>query len=492
MNLMLIVHIIESLLIIYFSMYFLIELSMILIFFFVWRSSSGYSSTTLEPAGKDQGISIIVPAYNEELTIVDVVEMLGESDYPEFEIIVVADGCTDSTLQKLTDRYSLHEVTREIVDNFGTSGLNKIYESPQNSRLTVIDKPNGGKADALNVGLNLAEYPYVCTIDADSILDPQALKQVAAPFLAHDGSKVVMVGGALAVANETRLVNNRLKDGKFPRNPWVIFQVIEYLRSFLVSRTGLSKIHALLILSGAFTLFRRETLMEAGGFLSPQNNHPYIKKLGIDGRHTVCEDLEVVVRLRRYLKEQKKPSKTVFLPRPICWTEVPDNARNLSRQRNRWHRGLLETIHFHKTLVLEPFYGSLGLIAMPYYLIFEAVSPIIKLLALIFIGALLVLGLVNRMVMVLLLLSITIVTVIFIGIITVIVENWGRKYSQVNVSALRYKNDPDWIMLLGMSILGDFTFAFIRMFWQLRGIWDFLKGVKSWDKFERKGFHETS
>jgi poly-beta-1,6-N-acetyl-D-glucosamine synthase len=486
------IRVIESLLIIYFSLYLLIELAMIVIFFFVWRSSSNSSAPAHKSEDTGRGISVIVPAYNEATTIVDVVEMLGESDYPEFEIIVVTDGCTDSTLQKLKERFALRGVAREFIDDIGTSGVNQVFESTVNSRLTVIDKPNGGKADSLNVGLSFAAHPYVCTIDADSILDPQALKQVVAPFQAPDGNKVVMVGGALAVANTTRLVDNRLTEGKFPRNPWVTFQVIEYLRSFLVSRTGLARVRALLILSGAFTLFRRRSLLEAGGFLSRHNHHPYIRKLGIDGRQTVCEDMEVVVRLRRYLKEQGKPSKTVFLPRPICWTEVPDNAANLSRQRNRWHRGLLETIYFHKTLILEPFYGSLGLIALPYYLIFEAISPIMKLLALVFVGALLVWGLVNRMAMILLLLSINIATVIFIGIVTVVVENWGKKHSPVNVAALRYRNHPDWLMLLGMSILGDFTFAHIRMFWQLGGVRDFLKGRKSWDKFERKGFHEVS
>jgi cellulose synthase/poly-beta-1,6-N-acetylglucosamine synthase-like glycosyltransferase len=492
MNLMLIIHIIESLLIIYFSLYLLIELVMIVIFFFVWRSSSDTTEQLDTSAESGQGISIIVPAYNEETTIVDVVEMLGESDYPEYEIIVVADGCTDATLQKLQEHYALLADAREFVDDIGTAGVNQLYNSPVNSRLTVVDKPNGGKADALNVGLSFASHPYACTIDADSILDPQALRQVAAPFLAPDGNSVVMVGGALAVANRTRLVGNRLTEGEFPRNPWVVFQVIEYLRSFLVSRTGLARIRALLILSGAFTLFRRESLLEAGGFLSPHNHHPYIKELGLDGRQTVCEDMEVVVRLRRYLKERGQPSRTVFLPRPICWTEVPDNAANLSLQRNRWHRGLLETIYFHRKLILEPFYGTLGLIALPYYLIFEAISPIIKMLALLFVGGLLAWGLVNRMGMILLLLSVNITTVIFIGIITVVVESWGRRHSPVNVAALRYRNHPDWLALLGMSILGDFTFAHIRMFWQIKGISDFLKGRKSWDKFERKGFHEVT
>ncbi len=484
-----ILHIIENLLIIYYVAYFLMEMLLILIFLVIWRRESK-SAARAKYDDDELGISVLVPAYNEEVTIADCVQNLTSLNYHPYEIIVVSDGSTDKTLEKLKAAFQLEEFHLDYNDSLGTLKIERAFKSPAYTALKVIEKRNGGKADALNVGLNLAKYPYVCTLDADSILDPDALDLSAAVFREDKEAAVAISGGALAVANEARLIRKKAQTGRFPRNLWVLFQVVEYLRSFIVSRTGLSKIGGLLIMSGAFTLFRRETLREAGGFLSPYNRHPYLKKIGLKGAGTVCEDLEVVVRVRRCLREKNQFDRVKYNPRPICWTEVPSTLKNLSRQRNRWHRGLLETLILHRKLFFEPGYGTLGILALPYYLFFEALSPLVRVFTYGFLAVLIAFGLVDRAIMALLILAVALTTTIFMALITVMVEKWSAAHSPVNLRAMRYNSIFDWLKLLTVSIAGDFTFAQLRLVWQLKGIYSLIKGKKSWDKFSRNGFND--
>ena len=487
---MLIFHILENLLIIYYASYFLLELLLIMLFFIAWRQNSARSDSKTEDVKGDYGVSIVIPAYNEEVTIIDCVRTLAESKYEPFEIIVVSDGSTDGTMNRLKDAFKLERTEIRYDEKLGAAKAAGIFKSADFPALTVIDKPNGGKADALNAGLNIAKHPFVCTLDADSILDSEALALSIIPFKNDSENKIAVSGGALAVANEIRVNREGLETSRFPRNIWVLFQIIEYLRSFIVSRTGLSKLGGLLIMSGAFALFRKDVLLEAGGFLSPYNHHPYLKKLGLNGARTVCEDMEVVVRVRRYLKEQNRSDRVLYNPRPICWTEVPTNRADLSRQRDRWHRGLMETLYFHRSLMFEPQYGLLGIFALPYYLLFEAFSPVMRIFTYVFISLLLIFGMVNQAAMALLLLAVALIATISMGIITAVVEKWSSANSPVNLQAMRYRSSIDWLKLLGLSILGDFTFAQLRLIWQLKGIYSLLKGKKSWDKFSRKGFNE--
>ncbi len=491
--LLLILQIVENVLIIYFSLYLLLDLSFFFIFLVQFirgggsRGSGADHSVSIKPI---EGISILVPAFNEEKTIANCVAMLEQLDYPLYEIIVINDGSRDETLQRVLATGPFRKIYFPHEQDITTRPVNAVYQRTFGCcTVRVMDKQNGGKADALNAGLNIARYPYVCTIDADSFLDRSALWEVIAPF--QEDASVAITGGELAVLNEARIVNGTLQALRFPRNPLVVFQIIEYIKSFLISRTGLSRLQGLLIMSGAFTVFRRELLMEAGGFLSPFNRHPVIRQYFPEPRHTVCEDLEVVVRLKRFAREKKRAARTRFLPHPVCWTEVPETLSQLSRQRERWHRGLGEALAYHRSALFDPKYGVLGLFAMPYYLFFEWFSPIAKLLALAFVVLMFFIDMLHGMWLMMLILSITFGAALLMGLATVVIEFWSQRRSPVNRQALRYRTLTDWLRLLFFSVIGDFSYAYLRVVWQLKGIWNFFRGQKSWNKFSRKGIENV-
>ncbi|MDP8201623.1 MAG: glycosyltransferase, partial [Candidatus Tenebribacter burtonii] len=383
--------IIENLLIIYYLSYFVIDWLFFAVFLINIRKEKISISTTEE--FKKHSVSIIVPAYNEEVTILDSIKMLLSLDYPNYEVIVVNDGSTDKTMQKLLNNFDLREFKFSNCNTLTTKSVNKCYKS-KDSSLKVIDKSNGGKADSINVGINLASNKFICTIDADSILDKTALKQTVQPFI--DDPDLFVSGGQLAVANGVALKNNLVYSSKLPSNIWVQWQIVEYMKSFLISRYSLSKMNAIVVMSGAFSLFKRDDLLAVGGFLTAHNDSEYIESSCGLGKQTVCEDMEIVVRLWRYFIAKKQTAKARFLPHPLCWTEVPDNPNFLLRQRNRWHRGLAETLTIHKDMIFEPEFKRIGTFALPYFLLFELLAPIVKLFTLFFIITAIILGSINQ------------------------------------------------------------------------------------------------
>ena len=272
-------------------------------------------------------VSIIAPAFNEENSIVQSVTNLLSLDYPVYEVIVVNDGSTDATLQKLIEHFRLKRVNLVFRKVLETKPIRGVYLNPDYPRLVVVDKENGKKADALNAGLNLSRYPLFCAVDSDSVLDRDALQKVVRPFL-EDPARTVAAGGIIRLSNGCVIERGQLKKMAVPKNILVRFQIIEYLRAFLGGRTGLSALNSLLIISGAFGIFRKDVVMAIGGYR----------------KNTVGEDMDLVVRMRRYLHEKKQKFRVRFLPDPICWTEAPSNLRSLANQRNRWHRGLIETM----------------------------------------------------------------------------------------------------------------------------------------------------
>jgi len=482
-----IIRIIEKLFIIYFASYFLIDILLFIIFLVSFRSDKRKYEVEIEYNEFFKKASVIVPAYNEEVSIIHCIHMLEELDYPDFEIIIVNDGSADNTTHTLLKSFNFHPLEKTYDCSLNTAKILNVY-SCEKGKIILIDKVNGGKADAINAGINFSTGEFICTIDADSILDISSLRKVVMPMLMD--KRVFVSGGQLAVSNETVLKDNRIENFKMPKNIWVLWQIVEYIKSFLVSRIGLSKFNSLLIMSGAFSLYKRKDLLNIGGFLTITNNHKYIREIFKSPKNTVCEDMEIVVRLWRYYHEHKMNGRVVYLPKPLCWTEVPDNSKNLYKQRVRWHLGLAECLYMHGKMFFDPAYYSTGLIAYPYYIFLELLSPVIKILALVFIVVVGLQGLINTKWVLLMILFITLTTALITSIITVFVERWSEKQATGNRDALRYKTIVDWIKLLFVSIIGDFSYSFFKIFAQSKGIIDFARKKSEWNKFERRGIRK--
>jgi cellulose synthase/poly-beta-1,6-N-acetylglucosamine synthase-like glycosyltransferase len=307
-------------------------------------------------------ISVLVPAYNESAGIADSVRSLLALEYPTLEIVVVNDGSSDGTLDRLIAVFDLHRVERPTPPFLPHAAVRGVYAPRGRLSLLVVDKENGGKADSLNAGINFAAYPLVCAIDADSILEQDALVKTALPFV-DDPKRTIATGGMIRVANGCRIERGRVLEARLPRAVLPMFQVVEYLRAFFGARTGWSALNGLLIVSGAFGLFRKDVVIAAGGYRTD----------------IVGEDIELVVRLHRTMRDQRTPYRIVYVPDPVCWTEAPETARVLRLQRRRWHRGSLETLLIHKRMLFNPRYRTVGLLALPSLLLFDVLGPVIEL-----------------------------------------------------------------------------------------------------------------
>ena len=315
-------------------------------------------------------ISIIAPAYNESLTIIENVRSLLSIQYVNYEVLLINDGSTDDSLEKLIEAYALTKVNYVFDQKLPTENIRAVYKStkPAFKRLLVIDKVNGGKADALNLGLNISENNLVACIDVDCILEPDALLKMVKPFLENENEeKVIATGGVIRVANSCVIKDGKLIEVKMPKNFLAKSQVLEYMRSFLLGRMAWSKLNGLLLVSGALGLFDRKILIAAGGY-----------------NKIVGEDIELVTRIRKYLQKNKIKYKVVYIPDPLCWTEVPESYKVLGRQRHRWTRGLIETLIIHKNIFFNPFYGTLGIISYPYWFFYEWLAPIVEFLGILY------------------------------------------------------------------------------------------------------------
>lgn len=330
-------------------------------------------SSTFSPS-----ISIIAPAYNESLNIVENVRSLLSSHYVNYDVIIVNDGSKDDSLTKLIEAYDLIQIDHFINEQIKTKPLRKgVYKStnPAFDKLTVIDKENGGKADALNMGLNISKNKYVACIDVDCLLLEDALQKMIKPFLEITDSKVIAAGGVIRIANSCTVKDGKLLDVNFPKKWLEQGQILEYLRAFLLGRMAWSRLNGLLVISGAFGLFDKKIAIKVGGY----------------DTNTVGEDMEIIVRMRRYMEDNKEKYKVAYIPDPLCWTEAPDNYKTFISQRNRWTRGTIETLKKHHKIGFNPKYKALGLISYPYWFFFERMAPIIEIAGIIYFGLLIVL-----------------------------------------------------------------------------------------------------
>jgi cellulose synthase/poly-beta-1,6-N-acetylglucosamine synthase-like glycosyltransferase len=406
-------------------------------------------------------VTLVVPAYNEERVIVQSVRSLLGVSYARVEIVVVNDGSTDGTLGELTRSFSLRKA--EVLPSGGlpTRPVRDFYVSTVEPRLVVVDKENGGKADALNAGINFCKTPYFLAMDADSLLEPEALTYALRAVL-EDRERVVAVGGIVRGVNGSVVDGGRVRRPNLQFNFWVVMQVIEYLRSFLAGRAGWSQINGLLIVPGAFGLFQKAACLAVGGYSTD----------------TVTEDLELVVRLHRYARGRKLGWRAVFAPDAVCWTEMPTRARVLGRQRKRWQEGLWQTLVKHRAMLFRPRYGVVGMLAVPHQVLHELGGPFVELGGLLLLPLFYFLGILNWTAFVLYLALAFFVGVLF-SLMSVLID-------QTHFPRHRFPHDA--LLLLVFSLVEYFGYRQVFLYWRLVATWNYFFGRIAWRVSSRTGF----
>lgn len=415
-------------------------------------------------------VSIIAPAYNETLNIVENVRSLLSNHYVNYDVIIVNDGSKDDSLEKLIKAYDLVKVEYLINDQIPTKPLRAgVFKStnPAFEKLVVVDKDNGGKADALNMGLNISPNKYVACIDVDCLLLEDALQKMVKPFLESTDSKVIAAGGVIRIANSCVIKDGKLLDINLPKNLIVRGQILEYLRAFLLGRMAWSKLNGLLVISGAFGLFDKKTAIEVGGY----------------DTNTVGEDMEIIVRMRRHMEEQKIKYKVAYIPDPLCWTEAPDNYKIFISQRNRWTRGTIETLKKHRKIGFNRKYNTLGMISYPYWLIYERLAPVIEFLGIFYFLFLLINNNIKWDYAIAFIVLSYLFTVMF-SIITIITEE--LTYHQ-------YKKKGIGIRLIMTAFLEPFVNHPFILYAAIKGNFDYYFNKKiKWGEMTRKGMSNDS
>jgi len=412
--------------------------------------------------------SLIAPAYNEGMTIVENVRSLLSLYYHNLEIIIVNDGSKDDSLQKLIDAYELECVHFFIQGKIETNKVRGIYKSknPAFKKLIIVDKENGGKADALNVGINVSSGEYLVCIDVDCILEQDAILKLAKPFLQQTDKKIIACGGIIRLANNCVVEDGKIVSVNMPRTLLGRIQALEYIRAFVLGRMAWSRASGLILISGAFGVFDRKIVLACGGY----------------DRHTVGEDMELVVRMRKYMEEQKTPYEVCTIPDPLCWTEVPESKDILKKQRNRWMRGTMETLWKHRRLMFNPKYGKLGMVSLPYWFFFEFLGPLVEFLGYIVFIAFLLLGIINWP---------------FFTILFALVISLGFLYSIYAilvdlVSYQVYTKRKDFFTLIGTAFSEPFYFHPIVVKAGVNGFIDYFKKSHGWGEMKRQGFNQST
>ena len=404
-------------------------------------------------------VSIIVPAHNEEKTVVDTVFSLLEQDYRLFEIIVVDDGSTDNTVRDLVAAFHMRRIQRPVRRRVACKKETAIYEAVRkNITITLVSKENGGKADSLNMGINVSQYPYFLCIDADSMLQKNSLYEIVKPVLEDD--RVVACGGQVAVSNGIRLVKGEVRDYSMPRKFIVAMQVLEYERSFLASRIFMNNFNGNLIISGAFGLFKKETVLLAGGY----------------DASTMGEDMELVVKLHAFCRANHLDYSIQYAPDAICWSQVPGSLKDLMKQRRRWHIGLFESLMKYRNVVGKKEYGLMGTISFLYFWIYELLSPYIEVFGLLTIGLAYAVNLINEPFMILFF----IIYAAF-GCILTLISFFSRLYMQNMRISLR--DAIKAVFLCGFELVG---LRFILMLVRMNALIGYRKNKHNWGTLVRQ------
>ncbi|MDP2956596.1 MAG: glycosyltransferase family 2 protein, partial [Longimicrobiales bacterium] len=405
-------------------------------------------------------VTLLAPAYNEEPTCVESIRSLLTLRHPAYDIIVVNDGSRDRTLDRLSEAFALQLCARAPMAHLPSKPVRGIYRSAVHPNLWVIDKVNGGKADSLNAGLNYCRTPLFCAIDADSLLEQDSLIRISRPFLEDD--RTVAAGGIIRIVNDCEVRSGTVTRIRLPRSLLARFQVLEYLRAFLAGRVGWDALNATLIISGAFGMFRRAAVVEAGGYATD----------------TVGEDMELVVRLRRRGFESGKDHRVAFVPDPVAWTECPETVRVLGRQRDRWQRGLMESIWRHRRMLFNPRYGRVGTLAFPYFFFLEMCGPVIEGAG--YLGFVLAVATGRA-------------SLPFILAFLALAFAFGMALSVAAVALeeltfRRYPRARDLAQLFWLAILENVGYRQLSTYWRLKGIVSKVRGATGWGAMERRGF----
>lgn len=409
-------------------------------------------------------ITVIAPAFDEELSIVQSTKALLALEYPEHEVIVVNDGSKDDTLGELVRAFDMEETQRTQIAELQKTRILKTFRSRRYPNLLVVDKENGRKADAANAGIGFARTPLVCIIDADSIIEPDGLLRATEPFM-YDDERLIAVGGAIRIANGCTIRGGSLQkigiaDTMVPR-----FQIVEYLRAFLMNRVANAHMNTLMLISGAFGLFRRSTLVEMGGY-----------------RHdTVGEDLELVVRMHRHMREQKRAYRIEFVPDIVCWTEAPAALKGLDNQRARWQQGALETLQRHRSMIFNPRYGRIGMLAMPQIVLEDIVGPPAELLGYLVLPVAALLGILDPMMA---------VAFFFVSVVFGCVLSLGTLALEEQ-QLRRTPNAKDLLRLGAAAVIENFGYRQINLWYRLAGVRRFFRNDTSWAAVPRVGLGKS-
>lgn len=437
------------------------------------RGFAAYDETFAEPLAP--GISILMPAHNESAGIVEAVRAMTAMRYPDFEVVVVDDGSRDETVAVMVEAFDMVEAPMVVPTDIPTRGrVLRTYVSRRGSHnVMLVCKENGGKADALNVGINAARKALVCMVDADSILDPDALLHVSRPF-ADDPERVVASGGVVRIANGSTIRGGRVVDVRMPRRWLPRVQVVEYLRAFMIGRSGWSRLGGLLIISGAFGLFRKDVIAELGGLST----------------ECIGEDAELVVRLHRWLGDHDQDGRVVFVSEPVAWTEAPETRSVLRKQRRRWHRGLTEILRLHRGMLFRRRYGVVGLVSMPWFVAFELLAPFVEVFGFAYLAIALglvgleelgwfVTDLVNRDVM-WILLSVSVLYAIVLSLTALMVEQ---------LSFRRYRGMKSLLISIWAAVEENVGYRQLNAVWRIGGAIEALRNTPAeWGNMQRKGF----
>jgi cellulose synthase/poly-beta-1,6-N-acetylglucosamine synthase-like glycosyltransferase len=407
-------------------------------------------------------ITVVVPAFNEENGIVESVRSLLQLEYPQYQLIVVNDGSTDDTLKQLFQNFQIRQASFSPYYEINCKRIKAVYLSPAYPNLVIIDKEKGGKADSINAAINISKNPLITIIDADSILERDCLLKIVRPFMENEN--IVAVGGTVRIANGCKVNQGYIEEIGLSKSWLARFQVVEYLRAFLFGRNGFDVVNGILIISGAFSCFRRDALIEVGGYYSG----------------SVGEDMEIVVRLHKELRKKNKKIRITFIPDPVCWTEAPEKIKSLSSQRVRWQKGTIESIRLHKELFFNSKYGWMGMLVFPYYVLFEVLGPFIEITGYVVFIVSLILGIVPVNFAVAFFTAAFLYGVILSTLSVCLEELSFKKYSKVK----------HLIILMFASMFENFGYRQMTAFWRFKGLVEYYLGKREWGKMEKKGFNE--